>query len=144
MTHSHVPWLIHVWHDSLEPGSHQRTWLTSYAPWLIHVCHDSFILPWHITHVWHDSLEPGSHQRTWLLWDARARLSWPRLQTTARYYSFQYEWLISWDMTLLNDSFKWLFHDSFKEPCPMILLKESYHGTWLFKRVMKESFKRVI
>jgi len=38
MTHSYVPWRIHMCHDSfICPMTH------SYVPWRIHMCHDAFI-----------------------------------------------------------------------------------------------------
>jgi len=56
-THSHVPWLIHMWHDSFMcymPPIHMRAvtysyvwheWHVTRVPWLNHMCgmrHDSF------------------------------------------------------------------------------------------------------
>ena len=121
MTDYSATWLIHMWHDSFEPGSHQRTWVLhmwhdaftydmtrSCVPWLIRVWHDSFIHVTWLIHMWHDSFIHMT--RLVDMWQDSRRNSFES-------GSHEKLWLIwgTWarDMRAWHDLFD-MWHDSFK------------------------------
>jgi len=97
MTHSYVPWLIHMCHD---PFIYVMT--HSYVPWLIHMCHDSFIcamthsyVPW-LIHMCHDSFIYAMCRDTFIR--DHAHIS----HSTARKYTSLLQNIVSFNRALLH------------------------------------------
>jgi len=122
MTHSHVAWLIYMWHDAFIPGMTHP-----YVTWPIYTWHDSSICDMTHSHVawliymWHDAFVPGmTHPYvTWLCDISHSHVavrSWAcstmKLWVSFAEYSLSYRALLQ-KRPITYSSVTHLWHSSF-------------------------------